>query len=96
MKRVKIMLSAILVLAVVAGALAFKAKKTGGFCVYKTTLNEEQVLTCPKDPQLHVITPTLNGGVTISSIYTTSPLQVACPAFTDPLKCTTTLTIKPE
>ncbi len=47
MKRVKIMLSAILVMAIVAGALAFKAKSPN-VCVYTTTLNATTTkTTCP-------------------------------------------------
>lgn len=35
MKKVKVVLSAIMVLALVAGAFAFESKKFTGFCVYK-------------------------------------------------------------
>lgn len=48
MKRVKIMLSAICVMAIVAGALAFKAK-TEAVCVYARTItvNPPSTTTCP-------------------------------------------------
>ena len=37
MKKIKIMLTAITVLAVVGGALAFKAKKIDGVCLYTSS-----------------------------------------------------------
>lgn len=47
MKRVKVMLSAILVMAIVAGAFAFKAKSFN-VCAYYTTLNATTTKTvCP-------------------------------------------------
>ena len=43
MKSVKIMLSAVLVMAVIAGALAFKVKKAQNRCVYTHTTS----VSCP-------------------------------------------------
>jgi hypothetical protein len=37
MKRIKIMLAALTVLAIAGGALAFKAQKFGSFCYYSST-----------------------------------------------------------
>ena len=45
MKQVKIMLMAVLVMAVVGGALAFKAKKAN-FCLYTTALGAPQSAQC--------------------------------------------------
>lgn len=47
MKRVKIMLMSLLLLAVVGGALAFKAKFNIKYCTTNAVLNPQQVLTCP-------------------------------------------------
>lgn len=46
MKKVKIMLTAIAVLAVVGGALAFKAQKFSGIWVFQKTQNSPNA-TCP-------------------------------------------------
>jgi hypothetical protein len=37
MKKIKTMLTVVVILAAVSGALAFKARKFNGFCVYTTT-----------------------------------------------------------
>ncbi|AXY74757.1 hypothetical protein D3H65_12525 [Paraflavitalea soli] len=96
MKRVKIMLSAILVMAVVAGALAFKAKKIGGFCLYKTTLTttkvgDPAVQTCKTFGQ-YFVTPVNQGGVKAESITTTLTLCGDVPTFTPTSRCVITLT----
>ena len=63
MKKVKIMLSAILVFAIVAGAMAFKAKKFGQLCLYTTVDNPGTTNDfCTLDNQ-NIWTPTNIGGI---------------------------------
>ena len=68
MKKVKIMLTAVTVLAVVGGALAFKAQKFSNFCVYTadapgacaaTSINS--ITTPSEDAQSFVTTRLKNG-----------------------------------
>lgn len=61
MKRVKILLSAVLVLAVVGGSLAFTAKMKSSFCIYDRTsttctLRDGQIFDVTTDPNVNAIT----------------------------------------
>lgn len=90
MKRVKIMLSAVLVMAVVAGALAFKAKKSVRFCVYTHTAST----SCPfLTTDFSITTPTVNGDPTTIYVTTLDPQVAPCPTTT---VCTNTLKITAE
>lgn len=86
MKRVKLMLSGILVMAVVAGALAFKVK-TPGVCAYSKTIQDNPPATtiCNRIHASTVCTTlrTINGEST--QYATTIPKQiegVPCPDAT--------------
>lgn len=84
MKKVKIMLTAITVLAVVGGALAFKTK-TAGFHLYKcnTTLNQ---CVAPNNKTFTI--DDVNGTSTPSATVTsTDPTTATCSAG----KCTATI-----
>ncbi len=92
MKRVKIMLSAILVMALVAGALAFKVKKAAGFCVYQTTfttteIGDDPVNTCKTLGQ-YKLTP-FPAGVELDDVTTIAVTSCAnAPIFTNITDCT--------
>jgi hypothetical protein len=79
MKKVKIMLSAIVVLTVVGGALAFKAK-TDEFCLYQI-----EGTTCPSINILESYNGTLsNGNQTVRDISD-------CPTQVPKSECTVTV-----
>lgn len=98
MKRVKIMLSAIMVLALVAGALAFKAKKVNGFCLYQTTttLNaqEEQITICRT--LNHYIQAELPNAVILDKVFTTPTTCTTVPTVTATINCVKKLTVTIE
>ena len=77
MKKIKIMLAAIAVLAVVGGALAFKAKK--GKVVYCTTVNEPVKCTFPLD---NYTTEFVNTTDKILDIECSDVTTSECPATT--------------
>jgi hypothetical protein len=64
MKKVKIMLTAVTVLAIVGGALAFKVKKSADKCVYVGS-------TTGGNPKIGICTATL--GVVDFETFTTTP-----------------------
>lgn len=87
MKRVKIMLMSFALLAVVAGALAFKAKFVSDYCTTTAVQNAQGQFTCPAG-NLCTTTPMLSrqeatiGG----TLFCTTPVpaggncrQVQCP-----------------
>jgi hypothetical protein len=77
MKRIKIMLVSLVVLATAGGVLAFKVK-ADNFCLYKKVST-----TCPKQttkPEIVALTP---GGM-----WSFLPDDGNCPAKLDPAKCT--------
>lgn len=102
MKKVRIIFPSILAMAILAGALAFKAKKIQGFCVYKastsTTIDEDErevtITICPKIGQ-YTQTP-YPFGVKFSSIFIDHTLCAVAPLFTNISKCTLTLTVTIE
>ena len=75
MKRIKIMLLSLTVLAVVGGALAFKAKDDN-FCIYKIVGT-----TCPSIAIAETATTAPAG------IFFTLP-RAGCPTVVNSLKCT--------
>ena len=83
MKSVKIMLSAVLVMAVLAGALAFKAKKVLQKCVYTTTSNTTTV--CPYFSKTFYLTTTV-GGIRGNTLVI--PPSGVCPSETACAKIT--------
>lgn len=50
MKKIKMMLMSLALLAVVGGALAFKAKFNAKFCTTAAVLNAQNVKVCPNAP----------------------------------------------
>jgi hypothetical protein len=82
MKKIKIMLLSIAVLAVVGGALAFKAKYTETFCFTNTTLFN-QVPTCTTDSNIP-----LACGAQLLNAQTTAEANadvIGCTAPIDPV-----------
>jgi len=79
MKRAKIMLAAITVLAVVGGALAFKARTVGAFNICTTDVSG----ACPDVPSLVASTASLVNTPTF--YFTTIPNDAKCKDFA----CTT-------
>jgi hypothetical protein len=95
MKNVKIMLTAIAVLAVVGGALAFKAKKFQSICYYSSDISHT---TDPGDRCPFVGAGTITGVGNISTYATTTVLNAAFADCTQQdllatpsLPCTTTV-----
>lgn len=66
MKKVKIMLTSIALLALVGGALAFKAKFSTSYCTTNTILDAQGAVTCPVSPGScpELINHTTVGGTT--------------------------------
>ena len=93
MKKVKIMLTAIVVLAVVGGALAFKANKSRQrFCFYQKTANTNQTGLCEirsliNTDFLNLSTVTAGASTvpyatTLATLTnTTTDVTIACPAL---------------
>jgi hypothetical protein len=84
MKRVKVMLSAILVLAIVGGALAFKAKSPDACAYARITDIPEDVTTCPSvDLGLFKTTVGTNNeyATTIAKPATGCPETTTCAEF---------------
>lgn len=71
MKKVKIMLMSMAILAIVGGALAFKAKFTTEFCTLTTTTGG--ALTCPI-----TLATTLNGTIPVEYTFP-EPGESDCP-----------------
>jgi hypothetical protein len=69
MKRIKIMLLSFALLAVVGGALAFKARFTSQICYTTTTALTTVCATTP------FVGTTTNGAVFIKTSYTTTPVD---------------------
>lgn len=98
MKRVKIMLSAILVMAIVAGALAFKVK-TPGVCAYTATVATAPATTiCNLIHATSTFVNTKTIETTASTRYAFTILkeddEVPCPVTT--AQCTQFLTLGAE
>jgi len=76
MKKVKVMLTGIAVLAAVGGGLAFKAKSTFGFTIYTSTIENQ----CGTELRNHTIqaTPVTEGQISV--YYTTVPDDPNCTA----------------
>jgi type IV secretory pathway protease TraF len=74
MKKARVMLTAIAVLAVVGGALAFKAKTN----FYKLYYNDSQSKCVLWDVTFHA-KPVASGGTVFAGYSTTSDTQNACP-----------------
>jgi len=91
MKRAKVMLSAIAVVAVVGGALAFKANKMTGFCLYQKTSST----TCPRVGTA-IYDQWVSGAGSFTSDNATIVAAANCPAAADVANCTTTVTLKNE
>jgi hypothetical protein len=96
MKRVKVMLSAILVLALVAGALAFKAKKAT-YCLY--TL--KTYTTAPNQPVQTTCTSALlvddfSTGEKHEITNAFSTIAVPCPQVTFRTNCSREITYQLE
>ena len=89
MKRVKIMLTSLAVLAVVGGALAFKAKYSTTYCSAATVSGVActQIASCPN----RVFNSTTIGA-NATRVCTTTPLNGTCGNAQNPLACTTTST----
>lgn len=87
MKKVKMMLLSLLVLAVVGGTLAFKAKFNRTFCFTDSTQNGAGEWVCPENPVCaELINSTTQGGFgnAITSCVSLKPLggncnDVGCP-----------------
>ena len=67
MKRVKIMLTALAVLTVVGGALAFKAKKVGQYTLYCTNAADKSCPTPSINVRLTLTDDDINGTATFCS-----------------------------
>ena len=98
MKKVRFMLTAIVVLAVVGGALAFKANKSlEKVCFYQKAVQTDQPGTCPVvslkvDQQTLTSTTLPFGRVLITEAESTITTE-ACPATTN---CNAQITIADE
>ncbi|MCS3801039.1 hypothetical protein [Niastella sp. OAS944] len=85
MKKAKVILTTLLVLAVVGGGLAFKAKLPV-YCLFKLN-NPVGAITCPR---VAIIETTLPGAAT--SWATTRPV-LACPTAVPTSDCTYTFNV---
>jgi hypothetical protein len=92
MNKVKIMLSAILVIAIFAGTLAFKSKMFTNQCVYKWTYQLPQGANCTFLTK-GIYTTTYMGGI-LGAIISV-PASGNCPPTTFGL-CTTKITLTEE
>jgi hypothetical protein len=92
MKKVKIMLSAILVIALVAGALAFKAKNFLTFCAYSriTTAGQPTCTFLAKGLYSTTDLPAITGTIL------TVPVSGNCTTTTATALCTTQITLTVE
>ena len=81
MKKVKIMLFAILVFAVVAGAMAFKAKKFGSFCLYTLVDNPGTMNDFCSLVNDNLWYPTLIASVTNGQLVAYTPGQYTCATY---------------
>jgi len=86
MKRIKIMLLSLVILATVGGVLAFKSKELN-FCIYKKTGTP---VTCPLIIVAETLKVTFNAGV--PPIYYTLVNNGNCPASIATFNCTLRLT----
>jgi hypothetical protein len=94
MKNVKFMLTSIAVIALVGGALAFKAQKFSSFCVYKKNVG---LGTCPRiDLNKYNAWNGSNPSITSTSATTIVAVAGECPDEADFDKCTTTVTFQAE
>lgn len=95
MKRARIILTSIAVVALVGGALAFNAQKFGAFCVYQKSADG---LTCPR---INAIQYKAWQGLPAVSITSTNATTIAvaggaCTPDADVADCTTTVTFQAE
>ena len=95
MKRIKIMLTAVSIVAIVCGALAFNTQKFGAFCIYQKSADG---LTCPRIGHLLFMAWQ---GAPVPSITSTNATTLAvvgggCAAEADVVNCTTTVTFQGE
>ena len=91
MKKVRILLSAVAVLAIVGGALAFKAKSPSTFCVYQT-LNCTSTSPCSfiaVSDDATVISPTGGCGFVLNKVGN-------CPSSVSASLCIAVIAYDPE
>jgi hypothetical protein len=86
MKKVRIMLTAIAVLGIVGGALAYKAKAFSTFVVYQSVEG-----TCPSIEQVF----DANGPILIQNA-TSLAFSPDLPTTVDVVSCTADIRVKPE
>lgn len=97
MKKVQILLSGIIIMAIGAGVLAFKAKKIGGYCLYRTTIHfsEGNHETICRTLGQFTLTNFPNG-IVLRSVYTTWSICSDLPSTTSSDFCNNIYTVSIE